>query len=106
MREARLPGFITEPRGDTRHTSHYAGASAPALQLPEEGTLVAQQECFTTSGRCTGFWPWYQGTQCVTGISGYQTCCTAASTYPNVRECQNPDGSWRVVNEWCGYCWW
>jgi hypothetical protein len=97
-----LPGFSAEasvPRS--------SGLFVAVETAPEEADkIIPQQECFTFSGKCTGFWPWYQGTQCVTGLSGEQHCCTSASTYPAIRECRNPDGSWRVVSRWCGYCWW
>jgi hypothetical protein len=104
MKEPRLPGFITDASGH-EPSNNYHIITTSLLPL-EEGKIVPQQECFTFSGKCTGFWPWYQGTQCVTGLSGEQMCCTSASTYPAQRECRNPDGSWRVVNSFCGYCWW
>jgi len=97
-----LPGFYAEasvPRKPARF-------AAVTISSDEERSIIPQQECFTYSGKCTGFWPWYQGTQCVTGQSGAQQCCTSASTYPAIRECRNPDGSWREVSRWCGYCWW
>jgi hypothetical protein len=107
MGTTELPGFsAAASRHDTGNT--YRTSRSRQLRRPPvaEGSVVPQQECFTFSGKCTGFWPWYQGTQCVTGLSGQQQCCTSASTYPALRECRNPDGSWREVSRWCGYCWW
>src|ERR1700682_6390267 len=107
MKEPRFPGCTTGVSVYTmRNQYHMTGNSSALGAPPNEGKVVPQQECFTQSGKCTGFWPWYQGTQCVTGFSGEQQCCTAASTYPVIRECKNPDGSWRVVARVCPYCSW
>jgi hypothetical protein len=98
-----IPGFTAKAHFHS-NDRYYTAVTVNALL--GEMKVIPQQECFTWSGKCTGFWPWYQGTQCVTGPSGTQQCCTNASTYPAIRECQNPDGTWRAVNQYCGYCWW
>jgi hypothetical protein len=85
-----------EPIVPRRHSDTFLG----------ETKVIPQQECFDHAGNCTGFWPFYRGRQCVTGFSGTRQCCTSASTYPVIRECQLPDGSFEVVNQYCGYCWW
>jgi hypothetical protein len=101
-----LPGFTAGlsayPAG-----GHYVVAGKSGTLTPDGRVVVPQQECFTRDGKCTGVWPWYQGEQCITGTSGAQQCCVAAGTWPQIRECQNPDGSWRVARMHCpGPCVW
>jgi hypothetical protein len=93
------PGFAADALLNQTKNPYYKAITFGIHEvLSSEGKVLPQQECFTFSGKCTGFWPWYQGTQCVTGFSGTQQCCTNASTYPAIRECRNPDGTWSVVN--------
>ncbi len=102
-----MPGFTSTVPLFRNKSQGYVTRTyvAPDLKQSEGKVLPQAQECVSSPGPCTGFWPWYQGTQCITGYSGAQQCCTNASTYPVIRECLNPDGTWRVVNRYCGYCW-
>jgi hypothetical protein len=70
------------------------------------GIMPLQQAdiCHTATGPCTHQWPWYAGKQCVTGASGVQQCCSGAFQFPYLRECQNPDGSWRAEERGCAFC--
>jgi len=92
-----LPGFSAEA-SVPRSSSVFVAGETPS---GEEGKIIPQQ-CYTTNGPCTGILWWYQGEQCVTGYStGAQHCCTAAGQWPVIRECRNPDGTWRVVRAVC-----
>jgi len=103
-----LPGFTAQAA--LRRTSFRV---TPALPLAhgsrqaEWRAITPQQQadiCHTVTGPCTHQWPWFAGTQCATGASGFQQCCSSAFQYPWIRECQNPDGSWRMEGSGCGFC--
>jgi len=103
-----LPNLTTAVPMATRAGPANAARSAMgrASLFPTRGVEPLQQAsvCHDVTGPCTHSWPWYSGTQCTTGVSGEQQCCSGAFQYPYIRECQNPDGSWRVVSQRCNFC--
>jgi len=96
----RAPGFTADASDYQTRSMH----SATTAQPPQRnGRVVAQQweQCRNSDGTCTSIWPGYRGTQCVTGLSGYQQCCNAAGTWPHIRECPSPGGGWQVTEAGC-----
>jgi hypothetical protein len=95
-----LPGFTADLSASPAR-SHNLVAGRSGILTPGNRVVVPQQGgCQDTNGMCTG-WPFYRGEQCVIGRSGVEQCCTAAGTWPQIRECLNPDGSWRVSRQHC-----
>jgi hypothetical protein len=106
MRKARLPGFIKDVSRYETQSNYQSGQADAGLAPAEDSRVVPQQQCQDSHGPCTGIWPWYRGEQCIWGRSGAEQCCTAAGTWPYIRECQAPGGGWRVSRSGCwGPCW-
>jgi hypothetical protein len=80
--------------------------TATAATLVDGAAVEAQQlYCSTATGPCTHEWPFFAGTQCTYGNTpGSSQCCSAAFQSPYIRECRNPDGSWYVAEQGCGFC--
>jgi len=83
------------------------GFAALGALSRDEGRMVPQQlggGCHTDYGPCTHQWPFFSPQQAFGHTPGAVQTCTSAFQYPWITECQNPDGSYYVQNQGCGFC--
>lgn len=103
MNIMNTPGFTAEASLYTKN-GYLVARTSEALDAPPcEDKVVPQQfeSCRDINGPCVDPWPRGHGTQCVTGFSGAQQCCTTVGTWPYIRECSIPGGGWRVDVQGC-----
>jgi hypothetical protein len=104
----RVPGFTAEAAiaahsGYLRMIGVIAAASSQREVELQQGTPT----CCTYYSPCTGFWPWYQGTQCTQVTQGSdQYCVGGANQFAWIRECRRPSGAWETVGRGAGFCFW
>jgi hypothetical protein len=102
-----IPKFTAEVAlGQT--SAHYRGLWKRSRD-GEQGIVAAwtdNEGCWHFEGDCTGFWPFYRGTQCVIGPAAQRPdaeivehCCSRASLYPWIKVCGDS------LEMGCGYCW-